>query len=98
MRDTDLATRERIVDTLQAEGEQLAKDRGLGFRIEPINADPPIDAAPEIMQAIKTSAEHEGLSRHALVSRAYHDSLFIARKAPTGMIFVPSKNGVSHKP
>ena len=33
-----------------------------------------------------------------MVSRAYHDALFMARVAPMGMIFVPSKAGVSHRP
>ncbi len=32
------------------------------------------------------------------VSRAYHDSLFMSRIAPTGMIFIPCYNGYSHRP
>jgi acetylornithine deacetylase/succinyl-diaminopimelate desuccinylase-like protein len=32
------------------------------------------------------------------VSRAYHDSLFMARIAPTAMIFIPCRGGVSHRP
>ncbi len=33
-----------------------------------------------------------------MISRAYHDSLFMARIAPVGMIFIPCKGGVSHRP
>ena len=33
-----------------------------------------------------------------MVSRAYHDSLFMARLCPTGMIFIPCRDGVSHRP
>ena len=33
-----------------------------------------------------------------MVSRAYHDSLFISRIAPTGMLFIPCRNGYSHHP
>ena len=33
-----------------------------------------------------------------MVSRAYHDSLFMARIAPAGMIFIPCKDGISHRP
>ena len=33
-----------------------------------------------------------------LISRAYHDALFMARVAPTGMIFIPCRGGVSHRP
>ena len=32
------------------------------------------------------------------MSRAYHDSLFMARVAPTAMIFIPCREGVSHRP
>jgi N-carbamoyl-L-amino-acid hydrolase len=39
-----------------------------------------------------------GLRHRPLISRAYHDSLFMARIAPTGMIFIPCRNGVSHRP
>ena len=33
-----------------------------------------------------------------MVSRAYHDSLFMARICPTTMIFIPCRNGWSHRP
>jgi acetylornithine deacetylase/succinyl-diaminopimelate desuccinylase-like protein len=33
-----------------------------------------------------------------IVSRAYHDSLFMSRIAPVGMLFIPCRNGYSHRP
>jgi len=33
-----------------------------------------------------------------MVSRAYHDSLFMARIVPAGMLFIPCRGGVSHRP
>jgi N-carbamoyl-L-amino-acid hydrolase len=33
-----------------------------------------------------------------MISRAYHDSLFMSRLAPTAMIFIPCRDGVSHRP
>jgi acetylornithine deacetylase/succinyl-diaminopimelate desuccinylase-like protein len=33
-----------------------------------------------------------------LVSRAYHDTLFMSQICPAGMIFIPCKNGYSHRP
>jgi ureidoglycolate amidohydrolase len=33
-----------------------------------------------------------------MISRAYHDTLFMARIAPTAMLFIPCRNGVSHRP
>ena len=98
IRDTDLATRERIVAEIQAEGERLAAERGLKFALEPINADPPITADGQVVEAIEQAVASAGLAGQRMVSRAYHDALFMARIAPTGMIFVPSKDGISHRP
>ena len=33
-----------------------------------------------------------------MISRTYHDSLFMARITPTGMIFIPCRDGISHRP
>ncbi len=33
-----------------------------------------------------------------MISRAYHDSLFMSRIAPTAMLFIPCRAGVSHRP
>jgi len=33
-----------------------------------------------------------------MVSRAYHDSLFMSQIAPTGMLFIPCRSGYSHRP
>jgi len=39
-----------------------------------------------------------GLECLPMVSRAYHDTLFISRVAPSAMIFIPCRDGFSHRP
>lgn len=63
-----------------------------------VNQDPPATCDDNIQSAISASAAELGLSTKHMVSRAYHDSLFMARIAPTGMIFIPCRNGWSHRP
>lgn len=63
-----------------------------------INQDPPATSADIVVEAAEQSAIQFGLSRKRMVSRAYHDSLFMALVAPTGMIFIPCRGGVSHRP
>lgn len=59
----------------------------------------PSDVAPmQMTSAVEASAKDLGLSRLQLVSRAYHDALFMAQIAPSGMIFIPCQNGWSHRP
>ena len=52
----------------------------------------------QVVHAIEAAAESLGATHKRLVSRAYHDSLFMAQLAPTGMIFIPCRQGWSHRP
>ena len=65
---------------------------------ETINADAPAVCAPAVVAALERAAGMHGLERTKMVSRAYHDSLFMARNAPAGMLFIPCRGGVSHRP
>ena len=48
--------------------------------------------------AATAAADRLGASHKHVVSRAYHDSLFMAQIAPTGMLFIPCRQGWSHRP
>jgi acetylornithine deacetylase/succinyl-diaminopimelate desuccinylase-like protein len=50
------------------------------------------------VEAIQASCRQLSLSCKPMASRAYHDSLFMARLAPMGMIFIPCRDGISHRP
>ena len=54
------------------------------------------DAA--LVQLASGICDELGLSYTKMISRAYHDSLFMARICPTLMIFIPCRGGVSHRP
>jgi ureidoglycolate amidohydrolase len=98
IRDTDLASRDRSVDKVLAAAKEIAARRGLGVTTEILNADPPAKCDPRIIAAADHACSTLGFSKMHMVSRAYHDSLFMARLAPTGMIFIPCRAGVSHRP
>jgi len=52
----------------------------------------------EIQRTISDSAAELGIEAMGIDSGAFHDSLHLARHCPTGMIFVPSRGGLSHNP
>ena len=56
------------------------------------------DTDPVRREAVEQACDLFNLSHKRMVSRAYHDSLFMARIAPIAMIFVPCRGGVSHRP
>src|SRR5207245_6196634 len=77
---------------------QSAQRRKMRADIDLLNADPPATAGPQVVQAIQTSCQILSFACKPMVSRAYHDSLFMARVCPTSMIFIPCRGGVSHRP
>uniref|UniRef100_A0A7N0UYI2 Uncharacterized protein n=1 Tax=Kalanchoe fedtschenkoi TaxID=63787 RepID=A0A7N0UYI2_KALFE len=66
------------------------------FRI--INQDPPAISDESVIKAMEAASQELNLSHKQMISRAYHDSLFMARVSPMGMIFIPCYKGYSHKP
>jgi N-carbamoyl-L-amino-acid hydrolase len=95
VRDTDAARRDRVLVQLDEACGAIAARRGVSIRKEMINADAPTRCATE---ALEQACRQQGLPFDLMVSRAYHDSLFMARVAPVGMLFIPCRAGVSHRP
>jgi ureidoglycolate amidohydrolase len=98
MRDIDGARRDRVLNALFATCTDVADRRGVIIKTELVNADPPATCAPSILTAMEASAAEAGKTYMKMVSRAYHDSLFVARIAPVAMLFIPCRGGVSHRP
>ena len=98
VRDIDLTRRDSVLARIAAACSEVAACRGVRATIEPVNADPPARCAPQIVDAIAMACDARALSHQRLISRAYHDALFMSRIAPTGMIFIPCRGGVSHRP
>jgi ureidoglycolate amidohydrolase len=98
IRDTDEQRRNRVLREIEQACGQVAAKRKLQVRVTPINADAPATCSPRVINAMVEAAEENGLPYKKMVSRAYHDSLFMARIAPVGMVFIPCRGGVSHRP
>jgi N-carbamoyl-L-amino-acid hydrolase len=98
IRDTDGDRRDTVIAELKSAAEAVSVRRGVQIRFQTVNADPPAACDPSILEAIKNAVAASGLNGGRMVSRAYHDSLFVARFAPVAMIFIPCRGGVSHRP
>lgn len=98
LRDIDGANRDDVLGQITAAAREVALRRGVGVEERVLNADPPATADAAVVDAAVQAAETAGHAYQKMVSRAYHDSLFMARVAPTGMIFIPCRGGVSHRP
>jgi len=98
VRDIDRARRDSVLDALGKTTEAVAARRGVTITTELINADPPTTCDPEILNALENSARAANKKYKRMVARAYHDSSFVSCFAPTAMLFIPCRGGVSHRP
>jgi N-carbamoyl-L-amino-acid hydrolase len=96
VRDIDGERRDRVLAEIEAACAEIGVRRGVRITKRVINADPPATCSPRVIAALEKAAG--GLAVQKMVSRAYHDSLFMARVAPAGMLFIPCRGGVSHRP
>ncbi|KAI4368394.1 hypothetical protein MLD38_016954 [Melastoma candidum] len=98
-RDIDEGRRNEVIKKIHQSAFRIANNRGVKlseFKI--VNQDPPALSDESIIRAMEIASTELNLSRKLMISRAYHDSLFMARISPMGMIFIPCYKGYSHKP
>jgi N-carbamoyl-L-amino-acid hydrolase len=98
IRDIDQARRDSVIDKLAVACTEIGSRRRVAVRTELVNADPPAQCAAAVVDALTAACETHSLRFDRMISRAYHDSLFMSRIAPTAMLFIPCRGGVSHRP
>lgn len=98
LRDLDAAKVKIIFEKIQAEVRQIEAATGTKFELNQTNASPPALTDQRIQRLIDDSAKQLGLSTKLMPSGAGHDAQEIAHLGPVGMIFVPSRDGISHSP
>jgi N-carbamoyl-L-amino-acid hydrolase len=76
----------------------IAADRGIEVDLQWLNDQDPVPTATSVQDLIADASSSLGYSWRAMPSGAGHDAAHIAAIAPTGMIFVPSRDGRSHCP
>jgi N-carbamoyl-L-amino-acid hydrolase len=98
LRDTDLQRRDVVLGTIESACQSISSKRQVSTHTELLNADAPAECAPALVDALSRSCRKHELNSIPMVSRAYHDSLFVARIAPVAMLFIPCRKGYSHRP
>lgn len=98
IRDTNLARRDEVMRAIERAAQSVAKTRKVSVQSQLVNADAPADCDARVIEALSDSCRELELPYLPMVSRAYHDSLFMSLIAPTGMLFVPCREGYSHRP
>ncbi len=98
LRDTKLKTRDAALREVETAAAKICKRRGVKLEMERLNMDPPAICDAGLVRMISGICRAQKISCKTMISRAYHDSLFMAQLCPTTMIFVPCRKGYSHRP
>jgi len=98
LRDTQSSTHDAALQRIEKAVPEICRRRGIEFQLERLNLDEPAVCDPGLVSAILEVCRELNLPAKNMISRAYHDSLFMAQICPTTMIFIPCRGGVSHRP
>lgn len=96
IRDVDMESKDGVIKRITEFMNKTALDRGVEIEYTITGNDVPRLSDKAIVDIIEKHCDELKLPYKKMVSGAYHDSLLVAEFAPMAMIFVPSKNGISH--
>jgi hydantoinase/carbamoylase family amidase len=78
--------------------ERIKQKRGLGMTWRLLSDEQPTQLDAEVIQSLSSTCDRIGVSYIQMPSGAGHDAMNMAKLCPTGLIFVPSRDGLSHHP
>ena len=97
MRDPDVAVLERLAGECAALAREVAGAHRVGVEIQLMSATTPAPCSPRVQAATENVCATLGLASRRLYSAAGHDAQNLARVTDSGMIFIPSQGGRSHR-
>ena len=98
IRSISKAARNSVVTLVKEFIDITAEKRGLSYTIETIAQDHPVEMHPAMIREIEEAVKSVGIEYMTMPSGAGHDAMHWAEAVPTGMIFIPCRDGISHNP
>ncbi|WP_353230461.1 M20 family metallo-hydrolase [Novosphingobium sp.] len=96
LRHPEVAGLDLMEVTLRDRMAEVERETGCTIALNPVWYSPPVRFDPGVIDAIAGATQRLGYTHRTMPSGAGHDSVYTARVAPTGMIFIPCENGISH--
>ena len=98
IRSISKVARNSVVTLVKEFIDITAEKRGLSYTIETIAQDHPVEMHPAMIREIEEAVKSVGVEYMTMPSGAGHDAMHWAEAVPTGMIFIPCRDGISHNP
>ncbi|WAH44506.1 Zn-dependent hydrolase [Alicyclobacillus fastidiosus] len=98
LRDVNAQTRSAVDGDIRRLAQQICDERGLSLDVETLQDIAPVHCQEDVQDAVYDACATLGIRTIPVVSGAGHDCMQLRDLCPVGMIFVRSKDGVSHHP
>lgn len=98
LRNTDAQVLSQAERRMAAEVERLAAEEGVAVATRSLARFEPVRFDERVVELVEETAVEHGHRVRRLPSGAGHDAQMLARMCPSGMVFVPSVDGISHNP
>ncbi len=98
LRDVSEEVRDRVENRILERARDLSQKRAVGLEVETLQRVAPAPCSELVLEAAQAACEDLGLEPFSLVSGAGHDGMQLTDLCPMGMLFVRSRDGISHNP
>ena len=90
--------KKRVVRLVQAQIRQIARRRKILAEILPLREEDPVPLDKRLIRLLQECCESRNIAYEIMPSGAGHDAMQMAKVTPAGMLFIPSRRGISHSP
>jgi N-carbamoyl-L-amino-acid hydrolase len=98
IRSTSGKSKERVTREVKQQAQKIARKRGIGIEVVTIREEDPVPLDKRLLQMTREICDEKRLSYEIMPSGAGHDAMQMAKITAAGMIFIPSRSGISHNP
>lgn len=98
IRSTDPDAIARMATKISGVAQDATEGRGVAVGVETLSRGEPVRFAPAVVAEIEAAARALGYTAERMASGAGHDTQSVAHLTRAGMLFVPSRDGISHNP
>jgi beta-ureidopropionase / N-carbamoyl-L-amino-acid hydrolase len=88
----------RVVRRVQAGIREIARRRKIQVELLPLREEEPVPLDKRLIRLIKECCASRNTDYEIMPSGAGHDAMQMAKITPAGMLFIPSRRGISHSP
>jgi len=98
IRGASAQSKNRVARLVKQQARVIAKKRGIGVEVLNIREEDPVPLDKRLLRLTRELCDEKQINYEIMPSGAGHDAMQMAKITPAGMIFVPSKRGISHNP